>query len=348
MERLPRRRSGDFGTPRPHEAGEAPVGWAFDHLCDVARLSLRAALAGVVLVDETGEGHRSVSPRRAIGLAAAEALRDAVLSTEDPVVLVDDVRADRRFDAPALRASGVRSLIAARFGGVGTGCGGVVFAAGPEPGVFDDGDRHLVTSLARCASFEVELRQTALRDDLTGFLTRSAFMGRMRTLLETFETKGHPSTICFLDIDHFKSVNDRFGHGAGDRVLAAVAEACRDGLRPQDLCGRLGGEEFAIAMPGLTLDGAIPRVEALRERIAALDFGLGKHLRITGSFGVCALSEGIASVSVWCKMADAALYGAKHAGRNRVTVFRDALGIPGDGPIPPDAFDPFDTLRIAN
>jgi len=124
-----------------------------------------------------------------------------------------------------------------------------------------------------------------------------------------------------LDIDHFKQVNDTYGHPVGDRVLQAVTLACLDALRQNDSLGRLGGEEFVALLPGTDAEGALLVAERLRRQVAeaatVLDEG-GAELRVTVSLGIAMLEPGEASAGDLLQRADAALYRAKEAGRNRV------------------------------
>jgi diguanylate cyclase (GGDEF)-like protein len=123
-----------------------------------------------------------------------------------------------------------------------------------------------------------------------------------------------------LDVDAFKAVNDRYGHGTGDQVLARVAAACTAQLRAGiDLCGRLGGEEFAILLPETTRDGAVCLAERLRAAIGEQLFqGAGQPFRVSVSIGVGTLNGDDESFAALLARADAALYQAKLAGRDRV------------------------------
>ena len=123
-----------------------------------------------------------------------------------------------------------------------------------------------------------------------------------------------------LDVDHFKHINDSHGHPAGDEVLRRIAAACRGMLRDEDLTGRLGGEEFAVALVQAPLQAAVAVAERLRKTIGALDMAHeGKVLKATVSIGVAEFGGVADTLSKLVSQADVQLYAAKHAGRNRIS-----------------------------
>lgn len=160
----------------------------------------------------------------------------------------------------------------------------------------------------------------ARMDFLTGLENRRAFYEDGELLLATLERGNRRASVVMLDIDHFKSINDRFGHAGGDEAIRAFAALIRAALRDGDIAGRLGGEEFAILF--LDLDGLEARAaaERLRERVVAntLEFE-GKTITFTSSFGVAEWARGV-SLDAWIARADAALYDAKQTGRNKVVM----------------------------
>lgn len=161
---------------------------------------------------------------------------------------------------------------------------------------------------------EAQLQVLATTDALTGLLNRRAFIERVDSQLAT---RGD-TTLAMIDIDHFKSVNDTYGHAAGDAVLRAFADICRNAVTPEAVIGRIGGEEFAVLLSGLPLPEAQTVLEGLREAIevAKIDIG-GQIVRITASIGATEVDAG-PSASEFLSRADKALYEAKTAGRNRL------------------------------
>ncbi len=164
-----------------------------------------------------------------------------------------------------------------------------------------------------------ELTRLATTDSLTGIANRRHFIERGRQELERATRYRQPLAILLLDIDHFKQVNDNFGHPAGDKLLQLVAHACQSSARHVDFAGRLGGEEFALLMPETGAIAAHLAAERLRRAIAGIaPAQSGVLLPVTASFGVASLNAHDTSLDTLLARADAALYRAKNGGRNRV------------------------------
>lgn len=158
-----------------------------------------------------------------------------------------------------------------------------------------------------------ELRRLAAVDELTGVLNRRG----IEQVMSELENEDEGITIVIADIDHFKQVNDRHGHGKGDEVLSRFAALLATNVRGSDVVGRWGGEEFVILCRGHKLDEASALAEKLRDRVARFDFDARLSLNITASFGVAVALPGHTADEAF-KRADKALYRAKSEGRNRV------------------------------
>jgi two-component system cell cycle response regulator len=176
-------------------------------------------------------------------------------------------------------------------------------------------------ALQRVRGEREALRHQAAVDPLTGLLNR-------RSLADVISEKviaGEPLAVLFIDIDHFKSVNDRFGHATGDLVLKEVADCLKRGMRSGDHCGRYGGEEFVLLAPGVVSEQAYRMAERHRAAVAALQISeLPQEHRLTVSIGVAVFeAEGGETSDDLLERADTALYMAKTTGRNRVVVARD-------------------------
>lgn len=167
---------------------------------------------------------------------------------------------------------------------------------------------------------EDELLELATIDSLTGFLNRRYFLVRLQD--QFARVRRNPAqavSLLMLDLDHFKRVNDTYGHAAGDALLKHFAEIVRSQLRKVDLVGRLGGEEFGIALPDTDLREAQVFAERLRLHVASTPLALnGQSIRFTVSIGIAALDATDAGPDAGLTVADQALYRAKHRGRNRI------------------------------
>jgi len=163
-------------------------------------------------------------------------------------------------------------------------------------------------------------RHASLSDPLTGVDNRRAFLERAGKMLQRSRFDGSPAALLLFDLDKFKSVNDTFGHHVGDRVLTAFCGIATGALRPNDLFGRLGGEEFASFLPGASLDKAVEVAERIRARFEAVEtFGVAATaLAPTVSVGVATSFDYGGDLTAMMMAADRALYDAKAKGRNRV------------------------------
>lgn len=169
-------------------------------------------------------------------------------------------------------------------------------------------------------------RRLARTDALTGFANRAGFVEAADRALRRAARRGQPITLVVFDLDLFKQVNDSHGHLAGDAVLRAVADTLRDLPGPERLVGRIGGEEFAMLLPGATPAEARGHAEACRLAIAGTEAQHeGRALRVTASFGVARADLVPAPLAELLARADRALYRAKHAGRDRIVEHDDAL-----------------------
>lgn len=165
------------------------------------------------------------------------------------------------------------------------------------------------------------LEELARVDALTGLFNRRCLLERLEAELSRIKRYGGPLSVLMIDVDHFKAVNDTYGHPVGDRVLAGVAHDLAASLRRTDVAGRVGGEEFCVLLPGTPLAGAAQVAERLRMTISRRTFEVDStSLHVTCSIGAAGLEGGGSSPEDVLGRADKALYEAKHGGRNRVVV----------------------------
>jgi diguanylate cyclase (GGDEF)-like protein len=168
---------------------------------------------------------------------------------------------------------------------------------------------------------ELRHRTAAMVDPLTGIANRRSFMQDASLLAKRHIGNPHPTAVLLIDLDHFKSINDRFGHALGDRVLAIFADAARKSMRGSDLFGRLGGEEFAAMLTETNREKAVAVAERIRESFAQMAHDVdGCPVRATVSIGLVHSQERTLDVQELLAQADHALYYAKERGRNRVEV----------------------------
>lgn len=204
----------------------------------------------------------------------------------------------------------------------------------------------IITDITQQKRLEDDLRRLATTDPLTGILNRRAFMEEARRHISRAQRHTEPLTLILADLDHFKRINDTFGHAGGDEVLKAFVAVLRAGLRESDTLGRMGGEEFAILLPRTPLDQGAILAERLRATLATTPLDVtpmdhsgdgspiqppnpdgGARFTTTVSMGLAALRFHGRTIDALLHAADAALYRAKNEGRNRVRT----------APLPPNA-----------
>jgi diguanylate cyclase (GGDEF)-like protein len=172
-------------------------------------------------------------------------------------------------------------------------------------------------------------RELSLRDSLTGCFNRGYAIDALDAELRRSRRTGAPLSILMFDVDHFKSVNDRFGHLRGDDLLSAIGEQIGRSMRITDIRCRYGGDEFLIILPETPLLGAHKVADVLRQDLASLNVGSGdgNPIAVTVSIGVAAATDGEIDAKAFIQRADEALYRAKRGGRNRSCV----VGLPASG-----------------
>lgn len=165
------------------------------------------------------------------------------------------------------------------------------------------------------------LAKRAQVDGLTGLYNRAHFDQRWPQAISTAARHHRPLSIALIDVDHFKSINDTYGHPAGDAVLQEVASLLQAQSRASDICCRYGGEEFAIVMPDTGPDDALVLCDRIRELLEETNWPKHPERTVTASIGIAG-SAGAATLSpeAWLELADKALYQAKNTGRNRVVI----------------------------
>ena len=185
-----------------------------------------------------------------------------------------------------------------------------------------------VAKLLRLQVLEIEtlqaqLQKQAMQDGLTGLFNRRYFDSSLQRELVRAAQESYPVAVILMDIDYFKKVNDTFGHQAGDRVLQVFADLLRQYSRSSDIVCRYGGEEFVLALPGITLNNAFQRAEQIRLSFQAARIKFGdREINTTVSGGICVFPDNAKIGDDLLLLADKALYAAKAYGRNCIKCVR--------------------------
>lgn len=175
----------------------------------------------------------------------------------------------------------------------------------------------------RMRDYNRKLHELATRDPLTGVMNARAYYADCDQKIRLCQRHGRPFSVLFVDLDHFKRINDTQGHAAGDEVLRTVAHTLRQSIRGSDLLGRIGGEEFSVFLPETDLQGATRLAEGLRAAVESCRPNVGPdRITVTASIGVAASSAPTATMQAIQEQADEAMYQAKQGGRNRVSVLQ--------------------------
>lgn len=297
---------------------DTPAELPYDRITELMRLVFECEYAIISLIDDKRQWYKSC-----VGLPISE---EPIASTfcrfilvERQSIVVPDARLDIRFldhpkvvDYPFIRFYAGAPIIDRLNEVVGTVCVIDKFVRN-----FDDRQLQILESLAAMVMHELELRQEAGADPLTGANSRRRFKIEASRQIALANRYNRPLSCVTLDIDHFKLINDTHGHPGGDTVLVQSVEAMRGKLRDTDLFGRIGGEEFSVLLPNTDSASAVEIAERLRKAVMELEFDFpATPNTVTISLGVTSFRDGD-SVDSILKRSDDALYQAKRSGRNR-------------------------------
>ncbi len=186
---------------------------------------------------------------------------------------------------------------------------------------------HVYKIMHRLQKAQDEIERLTITDELTGLYNRRYFNEKLAVDIAQSKRYKHNLSCVLLDLDHFKNVNDTYGHGAGDIVLASIAQTIRQSCRASDQLARYGGEEFIILMPETDRSGANIATKKIQDNIRALDIDCGNSviLKVTASFGIASFTpEDLNAENISDKIplyADKALYTAKERGRNKIVMY---------------------------
>lgn len=178
----------------------------------------------------------------------------------------------------------------------------------------------LLSQMRQLALAHRELMTIASTDSLTRCLNRRAYTAIVEGYLDTLADRPQPAALLVIDVDYFKSVNDRYGHDKGDEALVLVASVIRNAVRPNDVVARMGGEEFSVFLPGTAIEDARALGERIREKIEAARFRIAEQdVGLTASIGGVTYPE-VATFADLYRAADLQMYLAKSRGRNQVVL----------------------------
>lgn len=296
----------------------------FEKIVTLVRTVLAVPMATVTLVDRDRQWFKAKRGLEVDQTPRSVSFCTHTIQQREPLI-VEDTDLDPRFAGtplvkgpPYIKSYAGVPLRTPEGYNIGSLC-----AMDTRPRRFSPPDVAILSNFANIVCDELELRMIAQVDHLTGALTRRGFNDQADREIARASRYGRHGTLVMIDLDHFKTVNDTHGHAVGDRVLQQVAELLRVTLRPSDVFGRLGGEEFAILLPETIGHEAAAVIERLRYVVANQSIVLedGSTLHVTASFGAAQLSSDIVSFDIWLKQADTMLYAAKAAGRNCVRVW---------------------------
>jgi diguanylate cyclase (GGDEF)-like protein len=300
---------------------------AFDRITRVASKALGVPICTISLIDghrawvKSGEGvpDRTEVPRE-------HTFCYHTIQQNEPLV-VSDATEDPRFKSnpfvlgePRVRFYAGVPLHTREGVNVGTFC-----VVDLVPRHFSSEELAMLTDFARMVMDQLDLRLLVATDSLTQTLSRRAFKDELRRATALALRHDQPLSCLVFDIDHFKRINDSYGHAAGDTVLMRVSAVCRELLRDSDRMGRIGGEEFAILLPNTPRRGARDVAEKLRLAVEKLRFRFGNDMTgVTASLGVASCDKETRDAEALLLHADRALYDAKQQGRNRSVVWLSA------------------------
>ena len=190
--------------------------------------------------------------------------------------------------------------------------------------------------LMMASDISAQMKELAVRDQLTGLFNRRGFIELSEKAYAMAQRSNTALSVIMTDIDRFKYINDKFGHAAGDAALQHFARLMSEDRRGNDIVARVGGEEFAILLPGTKLSDATDLADELRQKIGASPLALtGAGVTMTSSFGVATISKNDTSLDDMMRRADRALYRSKHAGRNQVDLESSQIVRRPDGSLMP-------------
>jgi diguanylate cyclase (GGDEF)-like protein len=301
-----------------YEILDTPPEDQFDRITDLVRTVLRVPMSTIALIDRDRQWFKSRAGVAATETPRSIAVCDRTIRSHAPLV-IEDAREHPDFRDNPLVTGGPKVVAYAGVPlrspdgyNIGTLC-----AIDVERRQFSAEQIDVLGKFAAIVVDELELRRIAASDALTGLLSRRAMLQLIDAVINERASRDLAGSLILFDIDHFKAVNDAFGHPAGDDVLRSVGRACVELVGDSGTVGRLGGEEFAVLLPRADASEALALSDRLRAAISAVKLAVIGERPVTISAGVSTALHPVGSSSRWLAAADALLYDAKRAGRDR-------------------------------
>jgi diguanylate cyclase (GGDEF)-like protein len=303
-----------------YEVLDTPAEEPFDRITKLVQLVLDVPLATVSLIDADRQWFKSCVGVSVPGTPRDHAFCDYTIRTREPMNIPDATLDSRFAENPlVIGEMHIRSYLGVPLSTPDGYNIGALCAMDTRPREFTAEQTAVLASFASLVMDELELRRIAQTDHLTGAATRRGFTLELDKEIARTRRSGRTSSLVLLDVDHFKMVNDTYGHPVGDEVLRKLTECILMILRKGDVLGRLGGEEFGILLPGTDIEAAFECAERIRQAVAEKPLVQEPALHVTISLGVSAQSLMTTSAD-WMLAADGALYEAKRSGRNRTCI----------------------------
>ncbi len=315
----------DLGDSRP-----------FQRIVDLVQQVIGVPMAAVTLIDSDTQWLRATRGMDATQTPRADAFCNYTIAQKAPFAVSDALNDPRFAQNPMVTGEPhVRSYLGVPLTTPDGYNIGSLCAIDDEPRQFDKAQGDIMKALAEIVIEQFELQQIAKQDSMTGALTRRGFFAEAEKEFLRAGRYDRPSALVVIDVDRFRTINDRYGHPAGDAVLVSIANACMSTMRRSDIFGRIGGEEFGLLLPETEPEEAREAAERIRRMVESTIVQVGgAEVRATISLGIAPMPTAGETVGTWFSEADIALYEAKQFGRNRVVVGRQRRPAAASAPDP--------------
>lgn len=299
---------------------ETAIEEPFEQIVELVKATFNVPICVVSLIDQDRQWFKAFRGLEVDQTPREIAFCDHAIRTEQPFVVEDAARDTRFCDNPLVTGRPfIRSYLGCPLKMPDGYIVGTLCIIDQTPRAFSEQEIAILCHFANLIIGELELRTIAYTDGLTKMLSRRAWCDGVEKEIDRALRQSTTLSMLMIDLDHFKQINDRFGHEAGDVVLRKTAKVINAIVRKHDLAGRLGGEEFAVCLNGANLETAAAIAGRIREQVAALRFDDLPGLRCATSVGIAELTRG-EDLDGLLKRADEALYVAKQQGRDQVQI----------------------------